>query len=302
MNEADKNIYSNEIDVKDVIKALLTFKKTIISFTFLMAICSVLYALYLPNIFTSSALLSVANEKNQLSSKLGSFSTLAGMAGVSIPNNANNPSAEAVARMKSFDFFSTYLLPNINLEDLYASNGWDSSKNILLYDTKLFDRSKNKWIEDSAPSDQAAYEVYKEIFSVSEDAKTGFVTVSIESFSPHVAKEWLEIIIYNINESMRDENIKTASNSINFLNNQMQSTNLKELKDGLSQLMQSQMQNLMLASVSDSYIYKVINSPIAPERKSAPSRAFICIFGTFIGFLISSLFSLLRYYKIKGNA
>jgi LPS O-antigen subunit length determinant protein (WzzB/FepE family) len=82
----------------------------------------------------------------------------------------------------------------------------------------------------------------------------------------------------------------------------MQSTNLKELKDGLSQLMQSQMQNLMLASVSDSYIYKVINSPIAPERKSAPSRAFICIFGTFIGFLISSLFSLLRYYKIKGNA
>ena len=36
--------------------------------------------------------------------------------------------------------------------------------------------------------------------------------------------------------SMRNENIKTASNSIEFLNNQMQTTNLKELKDGLSQL------------------------------------------------------------------
>ena len=33
---------------------------------------------------------------------------------------------------------------------------------------------------------------------------------------------------------MRDENIKTASNSIEFLNNQMQTTNLKELKELLS--------------------------------------------------------------------
>ena len=302
MNELDKNIYSDEIDVKDIINELFAFKKTIISFTSLAAICSVIYALYLPNIYTSSALLSVANEKNQLSSKLGSFSTLAGIAGVSLPTDTNNPSAEAVARMKSFDFFSTYFLPNITLEDLYASNGWDSEKNIILYDSKLFDKSKNKWTNGPAPSNQEAYEIYKEIFSVSEDAKTGFVTVSIKSFSPHKAKEWLEIVIYNINESMRDENIKTASNSIEFLNNQMQTTNLKELKDGLSQLMQSQMQNLMLASVSDSYIYKVINSPIAPEKKSAPGRAFISIFGTFLGLVLSSLFALFRYYRIKGNA
>ena len=66
MNELDKNIYSDEIDVKDIINALFAFKKTIISFTSLAAICSVIYALYLPNIYTSSALLSVANEKNQL--------------------------------------------------------------------------------------------------------------------------------------------------------------------------------------------------------------------------------------------
>ena len=64
----------------------------------------------------STSCLSVANEKNQLSSKLGSFSTLAGIAGVSLPTDTNNPSAEAVARMKSFDFFSTLFLPNILLK------------------------------------------------------------------------------------------------------------------------------------------------------------------------------------------
>ena len=186
--------------MKDIINALFAFKKTIISFT--LAICSVIYALYLPNIYTSSALLSVANEKINFLSKLGSFSTLAGIAGVSLPTDTNNPSAEAVARMKSFDFFFNILsLPNITLEDLYASNGWDSEKNIILYDSKLFDKSKNKWTNGPAPSNQEAYEIYKEIFSVSEDAKTGFVTVSIKSFSPHKAKEWLEIVIYNINES-----------------------------------------------------------------------------------------------------
>lgn len=47
------------------------------------------------------------------------------------------------------------------------------------------------------------------------------------------------------------------------------------------------MKTLMLASSNEAYIFKIIDSPIAPERKSGPQRKFILIIGTLLGGLIS---------------
>ena len=81
------------------------------------------------------------------------------------------------------------------------------------------------------------------------------------------------------------ENIdkKNALDSINFLNKEVENTNLKETKEAISKLVESQLQNLMLTSASESYVYKTLNAPIAPEKKTSPSRAIICILITFLG-------------------
>ena len=72
------------------------------------------------------------------------------------------------------------------------------------------------------PSDQEAYEKYKNILSINDDKKTGFVSVSISHPSPYIAKEWTDIIIFNINESMREVDKRDSLNSINFLNQQLE--------------------------------------------------------------------------------
>jgi LPS O-antigen subunit length determinant protein (WzzB/FepE family) len=301
MQENNTNYYyENEIDVKEVFYALWSKKIFITVITTIFAILSVIYALNLPNIFTSTATLAVANEKSTLSSKLGSYSALAGIAGVSLPSDSNNPSAEAIERIKSFDFFTEHFLPYINLEDLYAAKEWNSEEDIIIYDKKLFNKSKNKWVRNeipSIPSEQEAYEIYQKILSVSEDKKTRFVYISIKYFSPNIAKDWVEIVVKNINESMRSENMRVSSKSIAFLRERAENTNIKEIRDAISQLLQSQMQNLMLATASEDYIYKILNSPIAPEKKSEPGRALICFFGTFIGLLLSCVFALISHYR-----
>lgn len=292
--------FSDEIDIKEILLVLWNRKRIISIITTISAIFSVLYALSIPNIYKSSALLAPANEEKNLTSSLGQYSALAGMAGVQLPANQGNSSTEAIARMKSFDFFSMHFLPFINLEDLVAAYKWDSKKDLLLYKTELYDTSTNKWVSrEIIPSSQEAYAIYLEKFSINENAKTGFVSISMEHFSPDIAKEWLIIIIKNINESMRQENISTSSKSINFLKDQLESTNLEDIRDGISFLLESQMQNLMLASASKSYIYKVINSPIAPERKSAPARSFICMFITFVGFILGCIYALLKGFREK---
>ena len=127
MKNKNENIdnYDAEIDLKELFLILWNKKMLISIVTTMAAILSVLYALSLPNIYSSHALLAPSNPNESLSSKLGTYSTLAGMAGVSIPVTTSDPSLEAIERIKSFDFFLNHFLPYIKLENLVAvENGF----------------------------------------------------------------------------------------------------------------------------------------------------------------------------------
>ncbi len=302
-NANNSNIISDEINFAEVFNALWKRKYLIISTTFVAAILSVYISLSIPNTYTSGALLSPANEDN--SSKLGAYSSLAGMAGISLPGDKINPSQEAIERIKSYDFFTNHFLPYISLQNLFAIDRWDAKTNKIIYDEDIFDPVKNKWVREVSfpkriiPSNQEAYERYREIMSISEDRKTSFVSITINHKSAFVAKEWLDIIIKNINESMREEDKLIAQNAIDFLNKTSKETNIKEIQDSIARLLEGQMQDLMLASVSTNYIYKVINSPLSPEKKTSPSRALICILGTFLGGIIGVFLSFIQNYRDK---
>jgi LPS O-antigen subunit length determinant protein (WzzB/FepE family) len=97
---------------------------------------------------------------------------------------------------------------------------------------------------------------------------------------------------------MRTEDEKVALNSITFLNEYSKSINIQSLRSTISKLQESQMQILMIASSSDSYIFKTLDSAVVPEIKLGPKRSLICILGTLLGFMISTLSILiLNYFK-----
>ena len=186
---------SNDINIIELISYFWKKKLTIISITGIAAIISVIYSLSLPNIYTSSTLVAVANEKSSLSSKLGGYSSIAGL-GISIPRESNN-SLEAIERIKSFDFFSEHFLPYIKLENLLAIKEWNPENNTILYDEKIFNNNSKKWIREklpTIPSNQEAYREYKDILTIYEDNKTLFVTISIDHQSPHIAKKWVQLL------------------------------------------------------------------------------------------------------------
>ena len=296
MNENNTlNSLDNEIDLAELFSIIWNKKLFISIFTSIAALVTVLYALYLPNIYTSSSLLAPTTEDNSLSSQLGSFSGLAGLAGVSLPAGTISNSQIAVKRIESFEFFSKYFLPNIKLEDLMAVNKWNANDNKLVYDDSKFDSTTNEW--SRKPSDQKAYKEYKRTLSISQEELTGLVYLSMKHKSPVVAQNWVDTIIYNINECMREIDKQDAQNSIDFLNESLKNTNSQSIKVVFAKLMESQMQTLMLASSNDAYVFKTINSPIVPEDKSSPSRALICILGTLLGGILSILIVLFRNFR-----
>ena len=296
MNENNNsNSLDNEIDLAELFSIIWNKKLFISIFTSIAALISVLYALYLPNIYTSSSLLAPTTEDNSLSSQLGSFSGLAGLAGVSLPAGTISNSQIAVKRIESFEFFSKYFLPNIKLEDLMAVDEWDAKNNTVVYDDSEFNSTSNEW--SRKPSDQKAYKEYKRALSISQEELTGLVYLSMKHKSPVVAQNWVDTIIYNINECMREIDKQDAQNSIDFLNESLKNTNSQSIKVVFAKLMESQMQTLMLASSNEAYVFKTINSPIVPEDKSSPSRALICILGTLLGGILSILIVLFRNFR-----
>ena len=296
MNENNNsNSLDNEIDLAELFSIIWNKKIFISIFTSIAALISVLYALYLPNIYTSSSLLAPTTEDNSLSSQLGSFSGLAGLAGVSLPAGTISNSQIAVKRIESFEFFSKYFLPNIKLEDLMAVDEWDAKNNTVVYDDSEFNSTSNEW--SRKPSDQKAYKEYKRALSISQEELTGLVYLSMKHKSPVVAQNWVDTIIYNINECMREIDKQDAQNSIDFLNESLKNTNSQSIKVVFAKLMESQMQTLMLASSNEAYVFKTINSPIVPEDKSSPSRALICILGTLLGGILSILIVLFRNFR-----
>ena len=296
MNENNNsNSLDNEIDLAELFSIIWNKKLFISIFTSIAALISVLYALYLQNIYTSSSLLAPTTEDNSLSSQLGSFSGLAGLAGVSLPAGNISNSQIAVKRIESFEFFSKYFLPNIKLEDLMAVDEWDAKNNTVVYDDSEFNSTSNEW--SRKPSDQKAYKEYKRALSISQEELTGLVYLSMKHKSPVVAQNWVDTIIYNINECMREIDKQDAQNSIDFLNESLKNTNSQSIKVVFAKLMESQMQTLMLASSNEAYVFKTINSPIIPEDKSSPSRALICILGTLLGGILSILIVLFRNFR-----
>ena len=306
-NKNPKGFYSygDDIDIKFLIELLLSKKILISAVIAFFTISSIIIALMLPNIYKSSATLGPSSSSESLSSQLSSFSSIASLAGVNIPSGEATKAQEGIKRIESLDFFTNHFLPFIKLEDLIAVKKWVPNNNKIVYDEDIFDEATSTWIREvkfpfqTIPTPQEAFLVYKENLDIYEDKSTSFITISIKHKSPIVARDWLQIIIENINSSMRSEDEKLAVNSIKYLNDYSKSTNIQSIKESISNLQEVQLQTLMVASSTPDYVFKMIDSPFIPELKDSPQRLIICILGLIIGTFFSILASLVSYYIEK---
>ena len=115
----DDNIkkFDDEIDLTDLFFALWKRKILISLITSVAAIFSVYYALSLANIYTSKALLAPSASEDSLSSKLGGYSSLAGLAGFTIPSQTGRKATEAIERIKSYEDAGAHIIFPESMKD-----------------------------------------------------------------------------------------------------------------------------------------------------------------------------------------
>ena len=114
------------------------------------------------------------------------------------------------------------------------------------------------------------FERFQEMLSVSEDKKSGLVSVSIEYYSPQVAKDWLDRYVSAINEHMQSRQVAKVSNNINYLKAQIDKTSIAEMREVFYTIIEEQTKNKMVAEASPDYAFVAVSPSMVPEQKSQP--------------------------------
>ena len=273
--------------IKDIWKIIIIF--------ILFASISVYYALSIPNIYSSKAVVSSnLSDSKSMGGSLAKLGGLASLAGVSLGGGGMSP--EVIKEMVSSNSFIASFVRAYKLEAyLMAAEKYDASSNTFLFNNTIYDNNEKKWTRaykfplTQEPNDAELAIKFKELFSVSFARKTKLITLNFKSLSPEFSKTVLEDLIFHFNEYMRKGDIETSQSSIGYLEQQLATTQYNEVKLALQQIMEEQFKKLAIANTRKEYALRVIEAPLLAANKSEPKRAVICAVITFAGTLLSIL-------------
>jgi LPS O-antigen subunit length determinant protein (WzzB/FepE family) len=306
-NSQTNDQYDDEIDLRELFGVLWGNKIKIIGITAVFAVVSVIYALSVPNQYKASALLAPAQQQSGgLSGALGQLGGLASLAGVSIGGGESSEAQVAQEIMKSWSFIEGFIADNDLAVEVYAAEGWSRESNQLKFDNDVYAVKTKTWLVENdnigrlgPPTSWQLFEKFSEMLAVSEDKKSGLISISIEYYSPQIAKQWLDLYILSINKHMQARQVVKVSNNIEYLEAQIEKTSITEMQEVFYTIIEEQIKSQMLAEASPDYAFVAVSPSMVPEEKSQPKRALICILGTLLGGILSVLTVLVLRFARK---
>jgi len=261
----------SEIDFAKYAKLFWGHKWLILIVMVVVGVISALYAKSMPNIYRAEVLLAQVTDGtgggggSRMSSILGKFGGLASMAGVSLPQGDLN---QSLAMLESREFL------------------WYFYKEEKLRD-KLFAKVDEEGNPLPDPDIWRVYRMLSAIINVDEDKMTGLLTLSVTLRDPELAAQLANALVVRLNDYVRQQEVVNTQANLKFLNQELRSTQVEEMRMVLFELIKKEQQKSMLLNTRKQYVFKVIDAAIAPDMKVAPNRGKIVLGAIVIsGFLV----------------
>jgi len=262
----------------------------------------------IPNQYKATAVIAPAQSggSSMLGAMASQFGGLASLAGIELGGSEGGEAEEAMEIMQSWGFIEKFIAKNNLAVEVFAAEGWSAHNNKLSIDSSLYDSEQRQWVRNPPsgktiePTSWELYQEFSERLSVSSDKKTGLLSVSVEYYSPLIAKQWVDLYIATINEHMRDRKLAQVNRNIEYLEVQIEKTAIAGMREVFYQVIEEQIKNKMLAEASPEYAFTTVSRAMLPEEKSQPKRALICILATLLGGMLSVLVVLVMHYSRKN--
>lgn len=204
---------------------------------------------------------------NSLGGSLGGLGAIAGFG-----TGQNSTTKEALALLQSRGFIESFIQEGDLLPMLFAS---------------LWDLDTKSWVSsEEAPSLWDGYRQFSNgILSVTNDLDLGVTIVAVSWFDPKVAADWANALIQRVNERMRRNEISEADRSLTFLRQELETTDVLEVRQGIFKLMDKQVNRIMLANVRPEFSLKILDEarPKDADSPDSPKKLFTLVAGITFG-------------------
>lgn len=249
-----------------VVASLLFFIIALTSLAFIMT----------PRYRATTVLISTAQEHsslgNALGGAIGSLGGLASLAGISLAGG-NQETEESLAVLRSQEFTEAFIQDQHLMQKLFAKR-WDA-------------RTGNWKKSDKKPPTLAqAFKYFdSSVRTISQDKKTGLVTVQIDWKDRFEAADWANTLVQRLNEEMRTRAITNAEASLGFLEKELDTTNVVSTREAINRLIESQIKQRMVANVSREYAFRVVDKALAPDQDDTvrPKKFLMIAASPFVG-------------------
>jgi uncharacterized protein involved in exopolysaccharide biosynthesis len=281
MNDTGNAIPSDPT-LKSLVKTLARDRKLIAIITIVFTLIAGIGSIFWQKEYKSTVQFSVVtnDQKGGGGGIMSQFGALASMAGVDIAGGSEK--FEAIALVQSRSLTELYIQQNDLLPILYP---------------KAWDAKAGHWISNdpkAIPSLWKADIKFRGIRNVVQDPKTELVTLSITWPDPVLAAKWANGLVALTNSQMRERAIHESERHIAYLQGEAAKASLVPVQEALSQLMESEYKQMMMAGGTEEYALKVIDPGAVPENPSSLRKAFLILGGMLGGLFVACFFIFAR--------
>lgn len=294
-----------EISLLDVYTIVLQYKKLVFATTMLSFIVSLIIALLLQNVYTSSTLLIPSTKDDNLSSEI---SGVAKLVGVNFGGENVSNLKEAIAVLTAKNFLNKFVEKH-NYKPIIFSERWDSdtkkwipqSPNIIKRITNILPIKKNNSTKKiGSPHEPTIWELvgyFQENMVINENALDGTITISFSHHDPEFATELVNRIVTEINSNLQTDYIKRSQNINSYLQEELKTTQLAEMRSVLFNIIGDNFNNIAIAKAHEEYVFKVLDYAIVPEEKSGPKRVLIILLGMITGMVLGIVIAFVLSFR-----
>lgn len=274
-----------EIELSKLMHSLWEGKWLIVLTTAAFSIAAVAFALLATETYRAEALVQPRQESRDAGGLVGvlasQFGGLADLAGLALGGGGDR--AVAIATLKSRTVIEAFIRDKNLLPKLFEAR-WDA-------DASQWKRSDLKYI----PTVWRGYITFtKDILKVTDDKKTGLLTVAIEWQDPEEAQQWVTELIARTNEYLKAQAIREGEKNLAYLEEQSRKISQVELQKSLYSLVERELKKLMIGKGDEEFAIKTIDRAVVPKEPVRPKRALIAILGFLLGGIVGVIAVLVR--------
>jgi uncharacterized protein involved in exopolysaccharide biosynthesis len=152
--------------------------------------------------------------------------------------------------------------------------------------------------DTSAPKTWDALRMLEQIVKITRNNKDNTIVISADFHDPELAARIVDYYLMTLTNYMSSEVKRVAATNRKYLEEQLGSTTDPFIKQKTYNMIAEQIETGMMAEVKENFAFKVIDPPMAPDKKIKPQRRQIVLLA-----LVISLFAgigialVLEYYE-----